>query len=403
MTVPRQIWQRPALRRDEDFEQNRAVGSLELFFDLVFVVVISRLAHHLLGHHDPADVTRFAVQFLAVFWVWNGFTFYIERFESDGLENRLLAFVAILPVAGLAVFAEEGLEETYVGFAVSYLLARAVNQISWARAGYHVRVFRAVSLRFHAGYAVAAAIVVASFTTEGGLRVALFSLAVLVEIATPWFTVGQQSALPHLSTSKFPERFSLLTIIVLGESVVGVIVGLSELREREVLGVSGVVAGALGLAVGFSLWWIYFDFVARRAPRPVFLTALIWVYLHLPALTAITATGVGVSLVVADTAAGSLEDSSRYLLVGGVVLGLLGIAALQTTLARADDEPTHPRLSPGLKVCVAATLALLGMLDLGWGSITLLAVLLAGLAIPMAYGAYVWFLRPQGSGSVRRR
>ena len=49
MTVTRRVWQRPALRTDEEFEQDRTVSSLELFFDLVFVVVISRLAHHSLA------------------------------------------------------------------------------------------------------------------------------------------------------------------------------------------------------------------------------------------------------------------------------------------------------------------------------------------------------------------
>lgn len=396
MTGPglRRIWQRPELRRDEDFDQDRAVSSLELFFDLVFVVVISRLAHHLAAHHEPADVIGFAVAFLAVFWVWNGFTFYTERFESDGLENRLLTFVALLPVAGLAVFAEEGLGRAYVGFVVAYVLARLVNQISWARAGYHVPAFRPVSWRFHAGFALATGIIVASVAADSALRLALFALAVLVEIATPWSTVAAQSALPRLSTSKFPERFGLLTLIVLGESVVGVIVGLSELQRAALLDLEGVVVGALGLAVGFALWWIYFDFIARRPPRPVFLTALIWVYLHLPTLAAITATGVGVSLVVADTVDEGLQDASRHLLVGSVVLGLLGIAALQTTLARAPDEPTHPRFSPTLKVAVAAVLGVLGGLDLGWNSVSLMILILGGLAVPMSYGAYVWFVRP---------
>jgi low temperature requirement protein LtrA len=394
MTERRLMWQRPELRRDEDFDKSRSVGSLELFFDLVFVVVISRLADHLGGHHGPMDVLRFAVQFLAVFWVWNGFTFYTERFESDGLENRLLTFASMLPVAGLAVFAEEGLQETYVGFAVAYLLARLVNQLSWARAGFHVREFRPVAVRFHAGFLLGTAIVVASFAAAGGLRVALFTVAVLAEIATPWFTTELQSALPRLSTSKFPERFAAFTIIVLGESVAGVIVGLSELHQRGELSVTGAVAGGLGLAVGFALWWIYFDFVARRAPKPVFLTALIWVYLHLVTLTAITATGVGITLAVAGSVGGSLPDASRYLLVGGVVLGLLGIAAQQLTLARAADEPTHPRLSPALMAGVAAALAVLGTLNLGWSGVGLLVALLVGLAVPMAYGAYVWFRAP---------
>lgn len=391
--VARQIWQRPALRTDEDQERARAVSSLELFFDLVFVVVVSRLSHQLADHHAMGDIVGFSVQFLAIFWVWNGFTFYNERFESDGLENRLLTFLAMIPVAGLAVFAENGLRGAYPGFAVAYLMARLVTQISWARAGHHVPHFRAVSIRFHVGFIIAVAIVLASFRVDGSLRVGLFLLAVIVEIATPWFTAAQQAVLPRLSTSKFPERFGLLTIIVLGESVVGVIVGLSELRQRGNLDLTGCVAGVLGLGIGFALWWIYFDFIARRAPKPVFLTALVWVYLHLVALAAIAASGAGILLVITDAGARTLSATSRELLVGSVAIGLLGIAVLQITLARAIDEPTHRRLSPILMIGVAAGLALLGGLDLGWGSTSLLAFLLTGLGIPIAYGTYVWFRR----------
>ncbi|MBA3280254.1 MAG: low temperature requirement protein A [Geodermatophilaceae bacterium] len=391
MSASLRAWQRAELRTDEEFDRERPVSSLELFFDLVFVVVISRLAHHLAGHLDGAGVVTFAVQFLAVFWVWNSFAYYTERFESDGLENRLFTFLAIVPVAGLAVFGEEGIGATYVGFALAYLLARGVNQAGWVRAGAHVPVFRPIAARFVTGYATSTAIILASFAATGTTRVVMFTGAVLVDIATPYFTVKQQSALPRLSTSKFPERFSLFTMIVLGESVVGVIVGLSELEDQRVLDGAGIAAGVLGLGIGFSLWWIYSDFVARRAPKPVFVTALFWVYLHLATLTAITATGVGVSIAIADTAIGSLSDSSRFLLVGSVMLGLVGVAALETTLARDDDEPTHPRLSPALKLGMAGLVGMLGLLDLGWSTHVLFAVLLAGLAVPMAYGAAVWF------------
>lgn len=58
--------------------------------------------------------------------------------------------------------------------------------------------------------------------------------------------------------------------------------------------------------------------------------------------------------------------------------------ALQITLARAADEPTHPTLSPGLKVGAAAVIGTPGVLDLGWNTHALLVLLLAGLAVPMA-------------------
>ncbi len=72
----------------------------------------------------------------------------------------------------------------------------------------------------------------------------------------------------------------------------------------------------------------------------------------------------------------------------------MGVAALQTTLARGNGEPTHARLSLGLKVGVAVVIGALGVLDLGWSTHALLVLLLAGLAVPMAYGAVVWFTYP---------
>lgn len=391
MTASRRAWQRPVLRTDEEFQLHRSVGWLELFFDLIFVVVISRLAHHLAVHLHMLDVVKFVVQFVAVFWVWNAFTYYTERFESDGMENRLFTFLAMVPVAGLAIFADEGLGATYVGFALAYLVARTVNQATWARAARHVPAFRPTAIRFLCGHLVVTAIILGSFAAQGSTRWVLFAVAVVLDIATPYFTTAQQAVLPKLSTSKFPERFGQLTMIVLGEAVVGVIVGLSGLAEHGQLGGSGIGIGLLGLAVGFALWWLYFDFVARRTPRPLFITALGWVYLHLLTLTAITVTGAGISVVITDAAAGSLTNPSRYLLVSGVALSLLGIGALQTTLTRTPDEPTHARLSPALHITAAVVTASLGTLDLGWNAGALLAMLLVGLALPMAYGAFVWF------------
>jgi low temperature requirement protein LtrA len=390
VTGPR-VWQRPALRTDEEFDHHRPVSWLELFFDLVFVVVIARLAHGLTEHLDGGGALTFAVEFLAVFWAWNSFTYYTERFESDGLENRAFTFLAFLPVAGLAVFAENGLGENYAGFATAYLLARGLNQVSWLRACVHVPAFRPTGFRFAVAYLVAVALILVGGLVDGPLRVVLFTLAVLVEIVGPSFTVRHQSTLPQLSTSKFPERFGLLTMIVLGEAVADVVLELSALQDHHELHGAGIVAGVLGLGLVFGLWWIYFDFVARRSPKPIFVVALSWVYLHMITLAAITVTGVGVGVAVADTATGELTTSTRVAVVGGVVLGLCGIAALQSTLTRAHDEPTGPRTSPALKVGVAVMVGVLGLLDLGWTAGPLLTLLLAGLAIPMTYGAYVWF------------
>ena len=99
-----QWWQKPNLRTDEDFNRHRSVTWLELFFDLIFVVVISRLAHNLSGDITVINILIFVFMFIAVFWVWNGSTYYAERFESEGLEIRVFTLLTIIPVAGMAIF-----------------------------------------------------------------------------------------------------------------------------------------------------------------------------------------------------------------------------------------------------------------------------------------------------------
>ena len=133
----RQIWQKPRLRTDEDNQLHRKVTWLELFFDLVFVVAIAQIAHHLSAHITASGVQDFFLLFLPIWWLWLGITYYHERFETEGLENRLFTFLFMVCVAGLAIFAHAGLRESFTGFALSYAAGRALLVFLWIRAGIH--------------------------------------------------------------------------------------------------------------------------------------------------------------------------------------------------------------------------------------------------------------------------
>ena len=47
LTQARRHWQTPQLRTDEEEERERKTSWLELFYDLVFVVIVGELAHTL--------------------------------------------------------------------------------------------------------------------------------------------------------------------------------------------------------------------------------------------------------------------------------------------------------------------------------------------------------------------
>lgn len=381
-------WQRAVLRDEGD--AHRPVGWVELFFDLVFVVIISVLAHDLEGSARADGILLFVLQFVAVFWVWNGFTYYTERFESHGLENRLFIFLGILTVAGLAVWGEDGLGHNYPGFAASFLLARGLNIAMWLRAGRHERRFRRAAGGFTVGYLASAVLVGVSLVVDERWRLALWGLAVLVDIASPAVTARFQFGLPGISRDKFPERFGLLTLIVLGEVVTSVIQGVATANEASEVSASTILDASLGLAIGFGLWWVYFDFVARRATRPDFVIALVWVYLHIAMLIGIVLAGVAISgaLLAEDDA----EPTRLLLLAIGATL--LVIALLELTLDRAADEPTGAILSPALKAAVGGAVLLLAPFSDHLPTTAALVAGVVALAIPAAYGARVYYRRP---------
>jgi low temperature requirement protein LtrA len=257
----RQFWQSPRLH---DNTNPRGVGWLELFFDLFFVAVIAQLVHGFSEHFDSAGLRTFMLLFIPIWWVWIGDTFYSERFETEGIEMRLYTYLLMLPVLGMAVYAHHGSSSSYVGYALSYATARGVITLMWAWATVTSMPFRPIGKRFVTTFCFAIALIVLSTATSGLLRFVIFGTALALEMLIPLTTVGLQRNLPAYSESKLPKRFGLFTLIVLGEMVVGVVNGLSDL---DGVGIALFVYAALGVAVGLGLWWLYFDFIARRRPK----------------------------------------------------------------------------------------------------------------------------------------
>lgn len=388
-------WQAPELRTDEDEHRERRVGWLELFYDLVFVVVVSGLSHNLSADVSWTGVLGFSLLFIPVWWLWNAGTIYNDRFESGDLSHRLLTLLQMLPVAGLAVFAHYGLGKTAVGFALSYAAARVLIICLWLRAGWHEPRFRPVSNRYAAGFTVSVAMFILSCFVESPLRYLLWGIGLAFDLLSPLTTIERQKRFPRLSTSHIPERFGLFVLIVLGESIIGVVQGAAQ---NPSFSFSLGLTGTLGIVLAFGVWWLYFDFIGRRKPNLNPWIRVIWSYLHLPLVMSLVAVGAGVLNVVASES-GTLSAPVRWLIAGAVAVSVATMGALELTLQRTADEPTDSRLSPGLKFLSGLLALLVGLFGVGLGASALLVCLLGCLLIVMVYGALVWFRQPLGEAA----
>jgi low temperature requirement protein LtrA len=374
--VPKQkLFKPPRLRSGQEAESERHVTWLELFYDLVFVAAVAQLSRILGDDFSWLGILHFSVLFVPVWWAWVGHTFYLTRFDTEDVGHRLLTMAQMAAVASLAVHVPEALGTTSVGFALSYATVRFILVAEYLRAGRQIPVARPLTGRYAAGFGAAASIWVLSTLVPVPWRFGLWGLALAVDFLTP-LTAGLLHVRfpPHLM--HLPERFGLFTIIIIGEAVVSVVMGIGT---RGLTFGSGI-AGLMGLLVAFALWWGYFEgargaAVLALSGRKHLWRYQQWLYSHLPLLMGITATAVGVKHIIRLNPGDALPYPEGWLLSLSVAASVLALNAIFLAAFTGVTRHLHRFLIPhyiiaclgiatGAVSAILPGIALLGILTL---------------------------------------
>jgi low temperature requirement protein LtrA len=322
----RRLLEPPRLRTlaTSQMDDRRATW-LELFFDLVFVAAVGQLANGLAAEPTVTRFFEFLGLFGPVWWAWMGFTFYANRFDTDDLPYRLLLMLAMFGVAALATTIPSVFDGATVGFPLAYVAVRIVLLVLYARASRHVPEARALARMFLSRFSLAVLIWAVSLALESPWAYLLWGTALTIELVTPipaWRLLRGAPVHPrHL-----PERFGLLTLIVLGESVFAVVVGVSKVSWD----VGSAAAAAAGFLVAAALWWIYFDFLDDRAltARGIF-GGLTYTYMHYFVVVGLAALGAGVKLAILAGGGHHRYDDTSWVLSAGLAMTMVGLAVIQ--------------------------------------------------------------------------
>jgi low temperature requirement protein LtrA len=383
----RRIWQPPG--RYADRALDRRVTFLEVFFDLVFVVVISQLGHHLAAHPSWAGAGWFVFVFYAVWSSWLNGTLYYDLHTTNDVSVRVFTFAQMLAVAVMAVFIGDVPGDGTNGFALAYAANTLILVVLWFRTGIHDPSHRPGSFPYSAGYLVSTILFAVSAVFDGPAvywlwAVALASQVIGWVIAMHRWTPpeAQRSDAIVTTTPSLIERMGLFVIIVLGEVIVGAVSGMADLHPLDT---HGIVVGLLGVVVAIGLWWTFFDLISHRPPVPR--RTQLWLNLHFPLVVAIAAGGAGV-LTTIEHASGALPDPVRWLLVGSLAAALLSIAVISLTLQIRVDAPEIFRTVDIVLVACAGLCLLVGLTD--WGAKGSLGAMVVLLLAPVAVAVVVW-------------
>jgi len=383
-------WQPP--RRVGDRIEHRQVTFLELFYDLVYVALVAELSHALSINIGWAGLGRFAFLFIIIWWAWLNGSLYHDLHGNNDIRTRVFTFLQMFTVVAMAVFAHDALGESSVGFALACAAFQLILTYMWWRTGVYDADHRPLTRPYVASYLLSTALFTGSVFVAPPARFYLWGLALLLSLLAPLYwrlqrvspEVQAQIDLSMDISDSLVERFGLLTIIVLGEVIIGIVSGVNE--HHELTWQVGIIA-ALSMLIAIGLWWIYFDLISHHRPLRNMGIVFIWLYLHLFLTIGITAVGASV-LNVVKHAGEPLPDEVRWLLLAATAITLIATALLtRTTQILPEHQRVHDIGRRGLYISTILIIAL-GFIPLD--AIPLLSIMALLLLTPVFFGVRVW-------------
>jgi low temperature requirement protein LtrA len=333
--------------------EDERVTPLELFFDLVFVLAITQCTALMSADPSWSGLAQGMLVLGVLWWSWIGYSWLTSVVDPEEGAVRFAIFAAMAGFLIVAIAVPQAFGDLALPFALAYGAVRAA----------HIALFILASrddpgLRHSvAGLAVSTAIgvglLLGASALDGLAQGALWLLALSLDMAGPLFFIDASGW--RLMPAHFAERYGLIIIIALGESIVAIGLGA---HSHLTWGIAA--AAVLGIAVSAALWWMYFDVVALVSMRRLVsapegrerneLARDSYSFLHLPMVAGIVLVALGLKTTLSHVE-DPLEIVPAFALLGGVSMYLLGLVGF-----RFRHVHTMNRRRLGLAVLLLALL-----------------------------------------------
>jgi low temperature requirement protein LtrA len=346
-------------------ESGRVATSLELLFDLTFVVAFgvagNEAAHLLAEGHVGAALLGFGFAMFAVIWAWINFSWFASAFDTDDWIYRVTTLVQMVGVVILAL----GLPPMFASIdhgptldngvmVLGYVVMRLAMLAQWLRAARQCPDRRRACLT----YAVAISIaqvgwivqIFADFSLPASVVIAVVLL--VVELAGPFVAERFRGGTPW-HAHHITERYGLLAIIALGEGIVGTVAAVSAAIGTQGWSVDAALVALAGTGLTFGMWWVYFVLPSGEVLHRHRERSFGWGYGHVLLFAAIAGTGAGlhVAAYYIEHVAHIGAVATVLTVAVPVAVYVLMVYVLYSTLTRSTD-PFHLLLLAGTAVFV---------------------------------------------------
>jgi low temperature requirement protein LtrA len=352
------------------------VMPLELFFDLVFVLAITQCTALMAHEPDWTGLGKGLLILGILWWTWIGYAWLTSVVDPEQGIVRLLIISAMAALLVVSLCVPHVFDQHALLFAGAITVARTLHIGLFILGSRDDPGLRSSVIGLAGSTALGCGLlIVGSFL--GSWQGWVWLLALTLDMAGPKF-FGLEGW--RLVPGHYAERFGLIVLIALGESIVAIGAGSGDHVD------TGIVIGAvLGVVVSAGLFWLYFDVVSLVAARRLSsamrgreqnaIARDSFTYLHLPMVAGIVLVALGFKKTLGHVHE-HLHLVPATALLGGTALYLLAHVAFRW---RNVHRLTYARLG------VAGLCVVLIALAVQIPAIATLAVLAAVLVSLIAY------------------
>jgi low temperature requirement protein LtrA len=310
--------------------EGEQVTPLELFFDLVFVLAITQCTALMSHHQSWSGLAQGLLVLGVLWWAWVGYAWLTSVIDPEQAAVRLVIFAAMAAMLIVSICVPEAFGALALTFALAYGAFRVAHIALFMLASPDDEQLRRSVVGLAVSTALGVGLLAAASLFDGLAQAALWLLALLLDMAGPYF-FGSEGW--RLVPRHFAERHGLIVLIALGESIVAIGAGAAGTLS---LGIGAVAVLGIGLAA--ALWWIYFDVVALISARRLVeaepgrvqneLARDSYSYLHFALVAGVVLVAYGMKAAIGRYDQ-HLHVTTAFGLLGGAALYLLGLVAFR--------------------------------------------------------------------------
>ncbi|KAG2187326.1 hypothetical protein INT44_005012 [Umbelopsis vinacea] len=260
-----------------DIGEEKAASWLELFYDLFYIASLSEFTHtHVIK--DWASLGVYASWFVIMWWAWTASSLYTTRFDTDDVLHHIWKLIEMCAVIGMAGTSDHFLNSS--GFVYGYMALKGVLVIEYGIVFSVALIAKSKSRVPLLCYVVANVISiilwgVSLLFINNNSHFALWYVGLFVELMVN--LIVRDNKRLSWAASHLAERFGLLTLIVLGENLMGFVKLVAEAGTT----IHVVIPNFMAVVIIFGFFFNYFEDFSKEVLLHNRNNQL-WVYLHFP-------------------------------------------------------------------------------------------------------------------------